>query len=101
MSPLRGCRSRSWHRNDALTFPRESWRTLGSRCKRTRAMNESHDCQALLAQVGWVRALAQHLTRDGHAADDLAQDAIQAALVRPPPDDRPLQSWLAGIVRNL
>ncbi len=60
-----------------------------------------HDCEALLAQSGWVRALARHLTADAHAADDLAQDALTAALVHPAPGDRPLRRWLAGIVRNL
>lgn len=61
----------------------------------------STGCEALLSQTGWVRELARHLTADSHAADDLAQDALAAALVHPPPDDRPIRSWLAGIVRNL
>src|SRR6186713_2978658 len=59
------------------------------------------DCEALLSQAGWVRALAGHLTADAHAAEDLSQDALAAALARPPPGDRPLRGWLAGIVRNL
>lgn len=65
-------------------------------------MSESSklDCAALLAQVDWVRALARHLVTDVHAADDLAQDALAAALVRPPPGDRPLRAWLAGVLRN-
>ena len=61
----------------------------------------SHDCAALLEHAGWVRALARHLTADGAGADDLAQEALVAALVRPPPEDRPLRAWLAAIVRNL
>jgi len=61
----------------------------------------STDCEALLSHAGWVRELARHLTGDAHAADDLAQDALAAALVHPPPGDRPIRGWLAGIVRNL
>src|SRR6185503_7080657 len=60
-----------------------------------------HDCAALLAHADWVRGLARHLVADAHAADDLAQDALAAALVHPPPDDRPLRGWLAGVLRNL
>lgn len=41
-----------------------------------------YDEDALLAQAGWVRALARHLTADAHTADDLAQDALAAALAR-------------------
>ncbi len=59
------------------------------------------DCAALLAHADWVRTLARHLTADAHAADDLAQDALAAALVRPPPADRPLGAWLTGVLRNL
>src|SRR6185503_19321071 len=65
------------------------------------AMNEPHDCEALLAQAGWVRALARHLARDGHAADDLAQEALTAAFAQPPPADWPLKAWLGAVVRNL
>jgi RNA polymerase sigma-70 factor (ECF subfamily) len=60
-----------------------------------------HDCEALLASADWVRALARQLLADAQAAEDLAQDALAAALVRPPPLDRPLRGWLAGVVRNL
>ena len=55
----------------------------------------------MLAHADWVRALARHLTADAHAADDLAQDALAAALVRPPGDERPLRGWLAAVLRNL
>lgn len=60
-----------------------------------------YDEGTLLAHAGWVRALARHLTADAHAADDLAQDTLAAALVQPPPSDRPLRGWLAAILRNL
>ncbi len=55
----------------------------------------------LLAHTGWVRALAGALVRDPSAADDLAQDALLAALEKPPSTDRPLRPWFAGVVRNL
>ncbi len=59
------------------------------------------DFEVLLAQASWVRALARHLTIDAHAADDVSQDALAAALARPAPAGIPLRQWLAGIVRNL
>lgn len=59
------------------------------------------DCAELLAQADWVRSLARHLTADAHAAEDLAQDALAAALARPVLDQRPLRVWLAGVLRNL
>ncbi|HEX6883433.1 MAG TPA: sigma-70 family RNA polymerase sigma factor [Planctomycetota bacterium] len=59
------------------------------------------DCAALLAEVDWVRALARHLTADPHVADDLAQEALAAALVRPPGDGPSLRAWLGGVLRNL
>ncbi|MEM7308659.1 MAG: sigma-70 family RNA polymerase sigma factor [Planctomycetota bacterium] len=55
----------------------------------------------LLAEMGWLRALARRLARDGAAADDLAQGALVAALEHPPRPGRPLRPWLAAVVRNL
>jgi RNA polymerase sigma-70 factor (ECF subfamily) len=63
--------------------------------------SRSHDCEALLASADWVRALARRLLADAQAAEDLAQDTLAAALVRPPADGRPLRGWLAGVMRNL
>lgn len=57
--------------------------------------------EALLAQTGWMRALALGLLRDGHAADDVAQDAALAALLHPPPAGVELRPWLAQVVRRL
>lgn len=37
--------------------------------------------EALLAHAGWMRALALGLVRDGHAADDVVQDAAPAAIL--------------------
>ena len=44
--------------------------------------NPSH--AALLENAAWVRRLARQLLADTHLADDIAQDAITAALQRPP-----------------
>lgn len=52
----------------------------------------------LLAEVAWLRRLAGRI--DGGRAEDLAQEALLAALTAPAPRGR-LRSWLAGIVRNL
>lgn len=57
--------------------------------------------EALLAQTGWMRALALGLVHDSHAADDVAQDAALAALLHPPPAGVELRPWLAQVVRRL
>src|SRR5262245_432299 len=46
-----------------------------------------------------LRALARGLLGDGHAAEDLVQEAALAALQRPPAGR--LGAWLRGVVRNL
>jgi RNA polymerase sigma-70 factor (ECF subfamily) len=53
-----------------------------------------------LAQVGWMRSLARSLLADPSAADDVVQEAWAAALEHPPLADRPLEPWLARVVRN-
>ena len=60
-------------------------------------MNEGE----LLAQVGWVRALARRLAQDAHEADDLAQDALVVAMSGPRPADGSLRQWLAGVLRGV
>jgi RNA polymerase sigma factor (sigma-70 family) len=55
----------------------------------------------LLAHEAWVKALARRLVADTDDADDLAQDALMAALEHPPRGLRRLRSWLGGVVRNL
>ncbi len=54
----------------------------------------------LLAHAGWMRALAGALLADPDAADDVVQQAWIAAWRRPPATDRPLEPWLARVVRN-
>src|SRR5262245_13385058 len=59
------------------------------------------DLEALLAESGWVRALARNLAADAQHADDLAQDTLVAALQRPRGEGVPLRRWLAAVMRNL
>jgi len=55
----------------------------------------------LLAESGWVRALARELAGDAHAADDLEQEAWLAALERAPDARGPLSPWFTRVLRNL
>lgn len=55
----------------------------------------------LLAQVGWVRALARQLALDVNDADDLAQEALVVALKSGRPATSTLRPWLAGILRGV
>ena len=45
--------------------------------------------QALLAQTAWLRRLTGALVRDPHAADDLMQETVLAALSAKPPEREP------------
>ncbi len=59
------------------------------------------DVDRLLANAGWVKALAFRLVSDEAAADDLAQETWLRALERPPRDAatvRSLRAWLARVV---
>jgi len=55
---------------------------------------------ALLQHGQFVRALAQALLRDAHAAEDVAQETWARYLQRPPVEDRGLRSWFRTVVRN-
>lgn len=57
--------------------------------------------EELLANAGWLRALAASLVSDRASADDLVQDTWVAALRHPPDPGRPLRPWLARVVQNL
>ncbi len=61
-----------------------------------------HDAEirTLLADLGWLRALARRLARDADAADDVVQEACTIALERPSPP-RQWRAWLTGVVKNL
>jgi RNA polymerase sigma-70 factor (ECF subfamily) len=56
--------------------------------------------EELLAESDWVRRLARALVSDPDAAEDVAQQALVAALERPPKADRPLRPWLRVVVEN-
>lgn len=59
--------------------------------------------EELLLELGWLRQLARALVRDQHAAEDLVQDTVAAALANPPRrgGGRELRPWLAAVARNL
>ncbi len=59
------------------------------------------DVGELLEHAEWLKRLAVHLVRDPDDADDLAQMAMEEALVSPPKQAGPLRPWLGGVVRNL
>ncbi len=59
------------------------------------------DLDNVLADAGWIRALARQLVRDGAAADDLVQETWVAALERPPRASVPFRSWGSAVMRNL
>jgi RNA polymerase sigma factor (sigma-70 family) len=59
------------------------------------------DVEDLLARVEGARRLARRLVRDPSRADDVAQQAMLASLVRPPRAGWAPTAWLAGVVRNL
>ncbi|MHC4469779.1 MAG: sigma-70 family RNA polymerase sigma factor [Planctomycetota bacterium] len=53
------------------------------------------------SHVEFLRRLARGLVRDAHAAEDVAQDALVAALTSPAAPRGPVRPWLAGVARNL
>jgi RNA polymerase sigma-70 factor (ECF subfamily) len=59
--------------------------------------------EELLAQMGWVSALARSLLSDEGLADDVAQDAWVVATERPPRarQGAGLKAWLASLTRTL
>jgi len=63
----------------------------------------THDREQLLAEIGWVRALAGRLVRDDGRADDLAQGTVAAALEHPPRhrEGPGLRAWLATVMKNV
>ncbi len=56
---------------------------------------------SLLAETDWLRRLARELVGDSHAAEDLAQETVLAALTAKSPDHAGIRTWLRGIARNL
>jgi len=56
---------------------------------------------ALLAELGWIRSLAQALIGDHADVDDVVQEAWLAAATHPPRDATLLRPWLRRVVTNL
>ncbi len=56
--------------------------------------------ERVLAELGWLRALARELCRDPHAADDAVQETMTAALLHRPDLGRPVRGWLATVLAN-
>jgi RNA polymerase sigma factor (sigma-70 family) len=62
---------------------------------------ETARIEDLLAHADWVRRLAARLVDDHDDAEDVVQETWTVAMRSPPRTDRPLQPWLATILRNL
>lgn len=56
--------------------------------------------EALLEHRAFLRVIAKGLLRDEDAAEDVAQDALLAAMERPPKGPN-LKGWLGAVARNL
>ena len=57
--------------------------------------------ESLLSSAGFVQSVARGLLRDPHSADDVAQEALLAAMERPPRSEHGLRGWLAAVVRSI
>jgi RNA polymerase sigma factor (sigma-70 family) len=55
----------------------------------------------LLRHQKWLRRVAASLAVDSAQADDLTQQALLAALERPPADARRPRAWLRAVVQNV
>lgn len=56
--------------------------------------------EALLEHRAFLRAIAKGLLRDDHAAEDVAQETLLAAMERPPQGQN-VRGWLGAVARNL
>jgi len=55
----------------------------------------------LVSHTDFLRRLARRLIRDEHAAEDIVQDALVAAIEKPPPFSGAPRAWFTAVVRNL
>jgi len=55
----------------------------------------------LLAQTGWMRALARSLVADEALAEDLVQESLLRAVERPPRQSGALGPWLRTVLSRL
>jgi RNA polymerase sigma factor (sigma-70 family) len=56
--------------------------------------------EELLAHADWLRRLATHVARGDAGSEDAVQETFLAALRSRPTGTRPLQPWLAEVLRN-
>ena len=56
--------------------------------------------EQLLRERAWLGALARQLVRAGEAADEVADDAMSAAVTQPLPASSSPRGWLAAILRK-
>ena len=56
---------------------------------------------SLIRNAAWMRRLARGLVGDEARAEDVVQQAYDAAIERPPRRGVPIRSWLKVVVRNL
>jgi RNA polymerase sigma-70 factor (ECF subfamily) len=61
------------------------------------------DPARLLAEVGWLRALAARLVGRAELAEEVVQETLLAAIERRPrhASERGMRAWLAAVARNL
>ncbi len=64
-------------------------------------MTQVPDLARLVRETSWIRALAQSLVADTHLAEDLAQDAVAAALSAAHAQRGPVRSWRAYLAASL
>ena len=55
----------------------------------------------LLAETGWMHALARSLVHDDALAEDVVQESLVRAIERPPRELAGLRGWLSTVVRRL
>ena len=60
----------------------------------------SPSLEALITDLGWMKALATAIVGE-QRAEDLAQEAAQRALESPPEHEKNLPGWLARVMANL
>jgi RNA polymerase sigma factor (sigma-70 family) len=56
--------------------------------------------ESLMTQAGWLRRLAGGLLRDPDEAEDAAQEALVAAIRRPPDDRGDVRAWFGRVLLN-
>lgn len=56
--------------------------------------------QELTDHMGFVQRLARALIRDGEVAEDIAQEALLAAVAQQPHTESGIRSWLTAVVRR-